>query len=110
MCSGGCGSHQAGAPGNAGACQNPGGGNISYDESGSGLTFTRPSATMVGTPIVADGGGYGPSQLPEALVTVTPDMLGYQDMWIGDDGTGRPAAMVYPGSYGQLYQANSRGA
>jgi hypothetical protein len=90
--------------------RNPYVGEEQYDDSGSGLKFTKPVGSA--NPIIAAGGGpaFGAQMLPEAMVTVTPQMLGYQDMWIGRDGDGNPASVVYPGSYGQLYQANRKGA
>lgn len=108
MCEGGCGSKAAQTQ--PGACQNRFGGAVTYDDTGSGLNFTRPIASA--SPVIATGGGpgYGVTQLPTSMVTVTPQMVGYQDFYSGADADGMEQVYLYNGAYGQLYQANKAGA
>jgi hypothetical protein len=104
MCGGGCGSAQGNA--NPGACQNRFGGMTEYDDSGSGLVFTGPILPAPATVVVP-----AVTELAQTgVVTVGSQMLGYQDLFTGLDADGNPARVVYPGSFGQLYQANKAGA
>lgn len=71
--------------------------------------FTGYQYPAVADPnIVEVGTNWGPSHLPDQMITLTPGQIRYQDLFSSLGPNGEPARTIYPGSFGHTTGAMGR--
>lgn len=70
--------------------------------------FTSISPPPPPAALAVVGQVWAPDQLPDQMITITPDRVGYQDLFTGLDPNGAPARVRYGGTYGTVVGAMMR--